>query len=280
MSSNRGHRRWQQLLSAIAGRNGERDVRGSTGGGVLLLRPCIPATAHPASREGVLVNTSSVLERLVGVTGPGRAARPPYDSRPKLRRAAGFFFGGRSSKTSARPCPPMSGLGRRGDGPGHWVGTGNIVGDTASAAVVWSAGAGSTSERRSSAQGADPRDGHRTSSDPRRCAGRGAGRPARWTCARCWCGRTPTSRDKAPVTAAEAATIILDQVQSGAWPILVSARDAKLDRCRGARRTPRPPTTTPSCSARWLLTTWEMSQMRGPATPAVGLQDRGALSRW
>ena len=56
-------------------------------------------------------------------------------------------------------------------------------------------------------------------------------------------------RDKAPLSAAEAATIILDGVRSGAWRILVG-EDAKMldERCA---RSPRPPTTTPSCSARW-----------------------------
>ena len=41
-------------------------------------------------------------------------------------------------------------------------------------------------------------------------------------------------RDKAPVTAAEAATIILDEVQSGAWRI-PHRRGRQVDRCGGTR---------------------------------------------
>ena len=37
-------------------------------------------------------------------------------------------------------------------------------------------------------------------------------------------------RDKAPVTAAEAATVILDGIRSGAWRILIGKDAARLDR--------------------------------------------------
>jgi uncharacterized NAD(P)/FAD-binding protein YdhS len=54
-------------------------------------------------------------------------------------------------------------------------------------------------------------------------------------------------RDKAPLTAAPAATAILDGVRSGAWRILVG-EDAKM-LAPGCAPTPRPPMTTRRCSA-------------------------------
>ena len=56
-------------------------------------------------------------------------------------------------------------------------------------------------------------------------------------------------RDKAPVSAAQAATIILDGVRSGAWRILIGEDAKMIDAV--VRAKPRPPTTTPNCSARW-----------------------------
>ena len=56
-------------------------------------------------------------------------------------------------------------------------------------------------------------------------------------------------RDKAPVSAAQAATIILDGVRAGTWGI-PDRRGRQDDRRGGARQARRPPTTTPSCSPR------------------------------
>ena len=47
------------------------------------------------------------------------------------------------------------------------------------------------------------------------------------TCAGCSSQENADFRDKAPLSAAEAATIILDGVRSGAWRILVG-EDAKM----------------------------------------------------
>ena len=54
-------------------------------------------------------------------------------------------------------------------------------------------------------------------------------------------------RDKAPLSAADAAAIILDGVRSGAWRILVGEDAKKLDAAVRAR--PKRPTTTPSWPA-------------------------------
>jgi hypothetical protein len=53
-------------------------------------------------------------------------------------------------------------------------------------------------------------------------------------------------RDKAPLSAAGAAAVILDGVRSGAWRILVGEDAQLIDRAVRASRTP--PTTTPSFS--------------------------------
>jgi len=57
-------------------------------------------------------------------------------------------------------------------------------------------------------------------------------------------------RDKAPVSAAEAAAIILDGVLSGGGWWSSSARTPRGS-TRRYERSPRAPTITPSCSARW-----------------------------
>ena len=49
------------------------------------------------------------------------------------------------------------------------------------------------------------------------------------SCARCSCEANADFRDKAPVSAAEAATIILDGVRSGAWRILIGEDAKKID---------------------------------------------------
>ena len=49
------------------------------------------------------------------------------------------------------------------------------------------------------------------------------------TCARCSCEANADFRDKAPLSAAEAATIILDGVRSGAWRILIGEDAKKID---------------------------------------------------